>query len=135
MNISRSRMLVVDDFGTMARIMKSLAEKVGFEHVDVCHDGQTALGILQARNHSCVLCDVEMQPMDGVESARRARAEPNGSKCVILLTTANRERVVRLVRGGVHLLIDGIILKPFHGRGPQDQTIRDRRAKSGPTRE
>lgn len=113
MNISRSRMLVVDDFGTMASIMKRLAEKVGFEHVDVCNDGQTALGILQAGIHSCVLCDVEMQPMDGVEFARRARAEPNGSKCVILLTTANRERVARLVRDGVHLLIDGIILKPF----------------------
>ena len=113
MNGSHSKMLVVDDFVTMARIMKGLAEKAGFQHVDMCHDGESALEALRAGNHGFVLCDVEMQPMSGIEFARRVRAEPNGSRCVILLTTASRERVVKLVRDGADLLVDGIILKPF----------------------
>ena len=113
MNGSHSKMLVVDDFVTMARIMKGLAERAGFQHVDICHDGQSALEAIRAGNHGFVLCDVEMQPMNGVEFARRARGQANGSACVILLTTASRERVIRLVREGAHLLVDGILLKPF----------------------
>jgi two-component system chemotaxis response regulator CheY len=96
------RMLVIDDFVTMTRVMRTLAQRIGFEEVDVCHDGETALGMLRARDYGFVLCDLEMNPMSGVEFARRARAQPWGSRCVILLTTASRESAARAVRDGAH---------------------------------
>jgi two-component system chemotaxis response regulator CheY len=107
-------MLVVDDFSTMTRVMKTLAQRIGFEDVDVCHDGGTALDMLRARDYGFVLCDLEMHPMSGAEFARRARGEPWGSRCVIVLTTASRESAARAVRDGMHLLVDGFILKPFN---------------------
>ena len=109
-----TRMLVVDDFVTMTRDMRTLAPRIGFAEVDLSHDGETALAMLRAREYRFVLCDLEMQPMSGTEFARRARAEPSGSRCVIVLTTASRDSAARAVRDGIHLLIDGFILKPFN---------------------
>ena len=127
------RMLVVDDFVTMSRVMRTLAQRIGFEEVDVCHDGETALEMLRARDYGFVLCDLEMQPMSGTEFARRARAEPCGSRCVILLTTASRDSAARAVRDGIHLLIDGFILKPFNSEDLRAKLleITDRRSGKG----
>lgn len=126
-----ARMLVVDDFVTMTRVMKTLAQRIGFEEVAVCHDGETALDMLRAREYGFVLCDLEMEPMSGVEFARRARAEPSGSRCVILLTTASRESATRTVRGGTHLLIDGFILKPFNSEDLRAKLIEIAERRSG----
>ena len=108
------KMLVVDDFVTMTRVMKTLAHRIGFEHVDVCHDGASALELLRAGQYGLVLCDLEMQPVSGTEFARRARAELCGRPCVILLTTASRESATKAVRDGMHAFVDGFILKPFN---------------------
>jgi len=108
------KMLVVDDFVTMTRVMKTLAHRIGFEHVDVCHDGASALELLRAGQYGLVLCDLEMQPVNGTEFARRARAELCGRPCVILLTTASRESATKAVRDGMHAFVDGFILKPFN---------------------
>ncbi|HXD44340.1 MAG TPA: response regulator [Pseudolabrys sp.] len=107
-------MLVVDDFVTMTRVMKTLAHRIGFEHVDVCHDGASALELLRAGQYGLVLCDLEMQPVNGTEFARRARAELCGRPCIILLTTASRESATKAVRDGMHAFVDGFILKPFN---------------------
>jgi two-component system chemotaxis response regulator CheY len=94
------KMLVVDDFVTMTRVMKTLAHKIGFEHVDVCHDGLSALELLRGGEYGLVLCDLEMQPISGAEFARRARRELRGRPCIILITTASRESAAKAVREG-----------------------------------
>lgn len=109
-----SKMLIVDDFATMARIMKTLAQRVGFAEVDICHDGETALRMMRAHGYGFVLCDIKMHPLDGVEFARRLRAEPYGRDCVIVLTTADREAAAAAACAGILLLVDGLILKPFN---------------------
>ena len=108
------KLLVVDDFATMARIMKVLAQRIGFNDVDICHDGETALCMMRVRAHDVVLCDIKMQPMDGVELVRRLRAEPYGKDCVIVLTTADREVADAVKGAGILRLVDGLILKPFN---------------------
>ena len=109
-----SKMLVVDDFATMARIMKTLAQRVGFREVDICHDGETALRMMQAQDYAVVLCDIKMHPIDGVGFARRLRAEPYGRDCVIVLTTADREAAAAATSAGILRLADALILKPFN---------------------
>jgi len=109
-----SRMLVVDDFATMARIMKTLAERIGFRNVDMCHDGETALRMMRARRYQFVLCDIKMHPMNGVELVHLFRSEPCGKDCVVLLTSADREAAAAAISAGTAALIDGLILKPFN---------------------
>jgi two-component system chemotaxis response regulator CheY len=105
--------LVVDDFETMTRVMKVLLQGVGFEDVDVCHDGETALRMLKERHYGLVISDLEMEPVSGLEFVRRARADISGQNCVILLTTASRESAARARRDGAQALANDIILKPF----------------------
>ncbi|MGN6570662.1 MAG: response regulator [Pseudolabrys sp.] len=108
------KMLVVDDFATMARIMKTLAQRIGFTDIDVCHDGASALRMLRARHHEFILCDIRMAPMDGVEFASRVRSDPASRDCVLLLTTADQERAAALLHAGILRVVDGLILKPFN---------------------
>lgn len=119
-----SRMLVVDDFATMARIMKVLAQRLGFKQVDICHDGETALRLVRERDYAVVLCDIKMHPIDGVTFTRMLRAEPRGRNCVLLLTTADREAAAAVASAGILHLIDGLILKPFNSQD-LDAMLRD----------
>jgi len=42
--------LVVDDYGTMIRIIRNLLKQLGFENVDDATDGSSALAKMQAKN-------------------------------------------------------------------------------------
>jgi len=42
--------LLVEDFGAMTTIMRSLLRKVGFENVDVASDGSTALAKMREKS-------------------------------------------------------------------------------------
>jgi two-component system chemotaxis response regulator CheY len=105
--------LVVDDFATMTRIMTGLLNQIGFGDVDACLNGPDALKKLSERKYGLILCDLEMDPMNGAEFARRVRTGPPANDCPILLTTASRERAAQCVRDGVHEFVNGFILKPF----------------------
>lgn len=109
-----ARMLVVDDFATMARIMKTLAQRIGFRDVDICHDGETALRMIRARSYGFVLCDIKMHPINGVELVHLIRAEPCGKDCMVVLTSADREAAAAAASAGTAALVDGWILKPFN---------------------
>ena len=104
--------LVIDDFETMTRVMKTLLLRTGFKDVDVCHDGETALQMMRQRFYG-ILCDIEMSPISGIEFARRARALPSGEGCVILLVTASQDSAATVIREGVDRLVDAVLLKPF----------------------
>lgn len=124
-------MLVVDDFATMARIMQTLAQRIGFTDVDICHDGETALRMMRARQYDVVLCDIKMHPVSGVEFAHRLRLEPDGKACVIVLTTADRDAASAVVSTGVLRLVDGLLLKPFNSE-ELDAKLKDIAARRKP---
>lgn len=105
--------LVIDDFATMARIMKGIVSQLGFADVDTCQSGEAALAQLKLRGYGLILCDLEMESMSGAEFAVHARAKPYLVRCPIVLTTASRERAAQCVRDGIHDVVDGFILKPF----------------------
>ena len=105
--------LVIDDFATMARIMRGIINQLGFADVDTCQSGEAALAQLNLRRYGLILCDLEMQSMSGAEFAVHARAQPYLVRCPIVLTTASRERAAQCVRDGIHDVVDGFILKPF----------------------
>jgi two-component system chemotaxis response regulator CheY len=105
--------LVIDDFATMARIMRGIVNQLGFADVDTCQSGEAALAQLNLRRYGLILCDLELQSMSGAEFAVHARAQPYLVRCPIVLTTASRERAAQCVRDGIHDVVDGFILKPF----------------------
>jgi two-component system chemotaxis response regulator CheY len=105
------KILVVDDFSTMRRIIKNLLRDLGFTNVIEADDGKTALPILQQGGIQFLVTDWNMPGMTGIDLVRTVRADPNLSSIPILMVTAEakREQIIAAAQAGVN----GYVVKPF----------------------
>ena len=103
--------LVVDDYKTMVRIIRSLMEQLGFHNVDDATDGPTALGMIRGKDYGLVLSDWNMQPMSGFELLEAVRADERTRLLPFVMVTAESkvENVVAARQAGVN----NYIIKPF----------------------
>jgi two-component system chemotaxis response regulator CheY len=103
--------LVVDDFSTMRRIIKSVLHEMGYADVTEADDGNTALPLLKAGNFEFLITDWNMPGMTGLELLKQVRADPRLAKMPVLLLTAEakREQIVEAAQAGV----SGYVIKPF----------------------
>ncbi|WP_126453812.1 chemotaxis response regulator CheY [Sulfuriflexus mobilis] len=105
------KILVVDDFSTMRRIIKNLLRDLGFNNTSEADDGQTALPMLQSGNFDFLVTDWNMPGMTGIELLKAVRADAKLSSLPVLMVTAEqkREQIVEAAQAGVN----GYIVKPF----------------------
>lgn len=105
------RILVVDDFTTMRRIIIGLLKDLGFSNVEEADDGKTALPMLQSHKYDLMISDWNMPGMTGLDLLKAVRADENLSKLPVLLVTAEakKEQIVEAAQAGVN----GYIVKPF----------------------
>lgn len=105
------KILVVDDFSTMRRIIKNLLRDLGFNNTAEADDGSTALPMLKAGGFDFLVTDWNMPNMEGIELLRQVRADPELKTLPILMVTAEakREQIVEAAQAGVN----GYIVKPF----------------------
>ncbi len=105
------RILIVDDFSTMRRIVKNLLNDLGFTNTAEAEDGNAALAALRASKFDFVVTDWNMPGMTGIELLREIRADGNLSKMPVLMVTAEakREQIIEAAQAGVN----GYIIKPF----------------------
>ena len=103
--------LVVDDFSTMRRIIKSVLHEMGYANVTEADDGNTALPLLKNGNFDFLITDWNMPGMGGLELLKIVRADPRMAKLPVLLLTAEakREQIVEAAKAGV----SGYVIKPF----------------------
>jgi len=81
--------LVVDDYGTMVRIIRNLLRQIGFADVDDAKDGTTALEKLHSRRYGLVISDWNMEPMTGYDLLRQVRADPGLGEIPFIMVTAD----------------------------------------------
>jgi two-component system chemotaxis response regulator CheY len=107
----KMKILVVDDFSTMRRIVKNVLKQIGFENIDEAEDGAQALAKLKNGGYGFVVTDWNMPNMDGLDFFKAARAEPNLKDIPFLMVTAEseKEKVIRAIQAGVN----NYIVKPF----------------------
>lgn len=105
------KILIVDDFSTMRRIIKNLLRDLGFTNTSEADDGQTALPMLQQGNFDFLITDWNMPGMEGIELLKRVRADDELKSMPVLLVTAEakKEQIVEAAQAGVN----GYIVKPF----------------------
>ncbi|MBT3144348.1 chemotaxis response regulator CheY [Neptunomonas phycophila] len=105
------KILVVDDFSTMRRIIKNLLRDLGFNNVVEADDGKTALPILQQGGIQFLVTDWNMPGMTGIDLVKVVRADPNLKSIPILMVTAEakREQIIAAAQAGVN----GYVVKPF----------------------
>jgi len=105
------KILIVDDFSTMRRIIKNLLRDLGFTNTDEADDGQTALPKLEAGGFDFLVTDWNMPGMQGIDLLKAVRADPNLKDLPVLMVTAEskREQIVEAAQAGVN----GYVVKPF----------------------
>jgi two-component system chemotaxis response regulator CheY len=103
--------LVVDDYKTMTRIVRSLLGELGFKNVDDAKCGESALEMIKAKSYGLILSDWNMQPMTGIELLREVRASPETANTPFVMVTAETktENVVAARQAGAN----NYIIKPF----------------------
>jgi len=105
------KVLVVDDFSTMRRIIKNLLRDLGFTNISEADDGSTALPMLQGGDFDFVVTDWNMPGMQGIDLLKAIRADASLLHIPVLMVTAEakKEQIVMAAQAGVN----GYIVKPF----------------------
>ncbi len=105
------KILIVDDFSTMRRIVKNLLRDLGFNNTSEADDGQTALPMLKSGKFDFLVTDWNMPGMDGLTLLKEVRADENLKNMPVLMVTAEakREQIVIAAQAGVN----GYVVKPF----------------------
>lgn len=105
------KILVVDDFSTMRRIIKNLLKDLGFTNIQEADDGNTALPMLQQGDFDFVVTDWNMPGMQGIDLLRAIRASDSLKHLPVLMVTAEakKEQIVAAAQAGVN----GYVVKPF----------------------
>ncbi len=105
------KILIVDDFSTMRRIIKNLLRDLGFTNTIEADDGQSALPLLKAGSIDFLITDWNMPGMSGIDLLKTVREDPNIKQIPVLMVTAEakREQIIAAAQAGVN----GYVVKPF----------------------
>ena len=105
------KILVVDDFSTMRRIIKNLLRDLSFTNTVEADDGLTALPILKSGGIDFLVTDWNMPGMTGIELLEAVRADEKlkGLPVLMLTAEAKRDQIVEAAQLGVN----GYVVKPF----------------------
>jgi two-component system chemotaxis response regulator CheY len=106
--------LVVDDYGTMVRIIRNLLRQLGFSDIDDAADGAAALEKMNSRRYGLVISDWNMEPMTGYDLLCNVRANPALETTPFIMVTAESktENVIAAKKAGVN----NYIVKPFNAQ-------------------
>ncbi|HKM26076.1 MAG TPA: chemotaxis response regulator CheY [Thiopseudomonas sp.] len=113
------KILIVDDFSTMRRIIKNLLRDLGFTNTAEADDGATALPMLKNGNFDFLVTDWNMPIMSGLDLLREVRADENLKHLPVLMVTAEakRDQIIAAAQAGVN----GYVVKPFTAQALKDK--------------
>lgn len=105
------KILVVDDFATMRKVVRNLLKQGGYENIVEAEDGVVALRVIKAQKIDFVISDWNMPNMTGLELLKAVRADAEVSATPFLMVTAEalQDNVIAAVKAGV----SNYIVKPF----------------------
>ncbi len=105
------KVLVVDDFATMRKIVRNILGQLGIKNVDEADDGSTALPKLKQNKYDIVVCDWNMPKMTGLDLLKAVRADENLKTLPFLMVTAEalKDNIVAAAQAGVN----DYVVKPF----------------------
>jgi two-component system chemotaxis response regulator CheY len=106
------KVLIVDDYKTMLRILRNLLRQLNFNNVDEASDGAEALAKLREDKFGLVISDWNMEPMTGIQLLREVRADDTLKHLPFIMITAESksENVIAAKEAGV----SNYIVKPFN---------------------
>ncbi|WP_082028883.1 response regulator [Xanthomonas sacchari] len=106
------KILVVDDYRTMRRVIRMLLGQLGYEDVVEAADGASALAAMRAEKIDLVISDLNMEPMTGLAllQAVRSDAALKNTPFLMVVAESRSDNVIAILEAGV----SGYIVKPFN---------------------
>ncbi len=106
------KILIVDDYKTMLRIIRNLLKQLGFNNVEDAIDGSSALQKLRDSDYDLIISDWNMEPMSGLQLLKEVRADVKMKEIPFIMITAESksENVIAAKEAGV----SNYIVKPFN---------------------
>ncbi len=114
------KILIVDDFATMRRILKNILKQLGFKNLVEADDGTTAWDLLTGGQAiDLIISDWNMPKMTGLELLKKVRADSRYTKTPFLMVTAEaqKQNVIEAVQAGV----SNYVVKPFTAEAISDK--------------
>ena len=107
----RMKVLVVDDFATMRKIVRNILKQIGFEDITEAEDGNAALRVIKSEPIGLVVTDWNMPNMSGLDLLKEIRSNSQTASLPVLMVTAEglKENVMEAVKAGVN----NYVVKPF----------------------
>ncbi|CCD38082.1 Chemotaxis regulator-transmits chemoreceptor signals to flagellar motor components CheY [Candidatus Paraburkholderia kirkii UZHbot1] len=125
------KILVVDDFPTMRRIVRNLLKELGYGNVDEAEDSAAGLARLRGGGFDFVITDWNMPNLDGLSMLQQIRADATLSHLPVLMVTAEakKENIIAAAQAGAN----GYVVKPFTAAtlGEKLTKILEKMAKTG----
>jgi PAS domain S-box-containing protein len=90
--------LLAEDNATNQIVVSHALEKVGCD-IDIANNGKEAVQAAQIRDYDCILMDISMPEMDGIEATKRIKSSRRNTETPIIALTAyslrgDRERFI-----------------------------------------
>jgi two-component system chemotaxis response regulator CheY len=106
------KILVVDDFSTMRRIVINILHRLGYQDVVEAENGADALKKLKAGSFELVISDWNMPTMTGIELLQAVRSDDTLKETPFLMVTAEgrKENIIAAVKAGA----SNYVIKPFN---------------------
>ena len=113
------KILIVDDFATMRRILKNILKQLGFKNLVEADDGTTAWDVLESQKIDLIISDWNMPKMTGLELLKKVRASSKYKTAPFLMVTAEaqKQNVIEAVQAGV----SNYVVKPFTAEAISDK--------------
>ena len=107
----KMKILIVDDFSTMRRIIKNILRQAGYVNIIEADDGTSAVEVLRKEKVDFVVSDWNMPQMSGLDLLKAVRTSEEWKHLPFLMVTAEgqKENVIEAVKHRVN----NYIVKPF----------------------
>ncbi|OPY71824.1 MAG: Chemotaxis protein CheY [Syntrophorhabdus sp. PtaU1.Bin058] len=105
------KVLVVDDFATMRKIIKNVLKQINVESVLEAENGKHALTVLKGDTVDLIISDWIMPEMTGIEFLKACKQDDAIKKIPFIMVTAEaqKDNIMEAIKSGV----DNYIVKPF----------------------
>ena len=119
MSITDKRILVVDDFSTMRRMIKNVLKEIDFTNVAEADNGENGWKVLESEEIELVISDWNMPVMSGIELLERVRDSDKFKELPFIMVTAEgqKENVIMAIKKGV----TSYIVKPFSAEALEEK--------------
>lgn len=114
MSISNLKVLIVDDYKTMLKIIGNLLKQIGFQHIEEATDGTMALEKLKKEKFDLIISDWNMEPMSGLDLLKTVRSDGELKNLPFIMVTA--ESKVENVGIAKQAGVTNYIVKPFNAQ-------------------